>query len=408
MYKFYIKTNDTEIGPFSAQEMAEKNLADLVQVREEAMGGTWFFANTYDFDELAQEEREMPKETSQNDAEKAPQFVMEDFIDDAERGLPEAQYRLALCYMNGEGAAHNAEKAFEWFAKAVEQGHADAQKWLGNCYSKGTGVQMDSAKAYEWFRKSAEQGNADAQNQLGCCYYNAEGVSQDYAEAVKWFQKAADQDEPNGMANLGMCYYNGVGVGKNYKTAVDWLTDAAERGIDYAQYYLGLCYLKGRGIKKDANQAATWFQKAADQGYEEAKNRTADLDKAFLNLRKWSWGGFVMPIIWGPCNGVYWPLAVLVLGIASVIIVPLMTVMMDDDGEIVAMISSFVSSFVAIATRIVLGIMGRRLSWDALQDQCDAKTFANRMRIWDNVALTIFIVQVVVFGFAFLLSDIMS
>lgn len=57
-FRFYIKTQGAEEGPFSAQEMSEMTLADMVQVREESVGNTWFPANYFDFDELAQEERE--------------------------------------------------------------------------------------------------------------------------------------------------------------------------------------------------------------------------------------------------------------------------------------------------------------------------------------------------------------
>ena len=56
-FRFYIKTQGAEEGPYSAQEMSEMNLANWVQVREVSMGNTWFPANNFDFYELAQDEK---------------------------------------------------------------------------------------------------------------------------------------------------------------------------------------------------------------------------------------------------------------------------------------------------------------------------------------------------------------
>lgn len=41
----------------------------------------------------------------------------------AEQGNAEAQYRLGVCYYNGEGAETDYKKAMKWFCKATEKGH---------------------------------------------------------------------------------------------------------------------------------------------------------------------------------------------------------------------------------------------------------------------------------------------
>ena len=50
--------------------------------------------------------------------------------------------------------------------KAAEKGDADAQCKLGVCYLHGEGVEKDEHEAVKWYRKAAEQGNADAKEAL--------------------------------------------------------------------------------------------------------------------------------------------------------------------------------------------------------------------------------------------------
>lgn len=49
---------------------------------------------------------------------------------EAQRGNPEAQYRLAGMYRLGQGTAKNDSLAREWYSKAAKLGHAKAQKRL--------------------------------------------------------------------------------------------------------------------------------------------------------------------------------------------------------------------------------------------------------------------------------------
>ena len=55
----------------------------------------------------------------------------------AEQGLPDAQYSLGNAYYNGDGVAEDVEVAMEWYRKAAEQGQADAQQMLGDLANDG-------------------------------------------------------------------------------------------------------------------------------------------------------------------------------------------------------------------------------------------------------------------------------
>ena len=80
----------------------------------------------------------------------------------AERGDPEAQYRIGRMYEFGNGYPQDKAPGIAWIRKAAAQGHADAEQELGVVYAPGDGVKQDNVQAVAWFRKAAEQGDATA------------------------------------------------------------------------------------------------------------------------------------------------------------------------------------------------------------------------------------------------------
>lgn len=54
----------------------------------------------------------------------------------AERGDPEAEYKLGLAYDVGVGTPQDLGQAAAWYERAAEQGHAGAQFSLGLMYGK--------------------------------------------------------------------------------------------------------------------------------------------------------------------------------------------------------------------------------------------------------------------------------
>ncbi len=121
---------------------------------------------------------------------------------------------------------------------AAEKGDPDAQYDLGVCYSDGDGVEEDHAEAAKWYRKSAEQGYPEAQYDLATCYHNGDGVEKDPTEAAKWYRKAAGQGVPDALYDLGFCYYLGDGVEQDLGEAEKWWRMAAEQGSQDAAVLL--------------------------------------------------------------------------------------------------------------------------------------------------------------------------
>lgn len=79
-----------------------------------------------------------------------------------EMGDADAMCRFGVAYDNGNGVEKNAEKAVEWYLRAVERGSVRAMYHLGLSYKNGDGVEKSGSDAVEWFRRAAEKGDADA------------------------------------------------------------------------------------------------------------------------------------------------------------------------------------------------------------------------------------------------------
>jgi len=86
--------------------------------------------------------------------------------------------------------------------KAAEKGDPDAQYKLGAAYSFGNGLPKNDIKSVEWLTRAAQQGQSEAQFELGLHYLNGEGVASSEVEAYKWWRIAADKGHIRAQAIL--------------------------------------------------------------------------------------------------------------------------------------------------------------------------------------------------------------
>lgn len=80
---------------------------------------------------------------------------------------PDAAYRLARRYVEGDGIRRNAWEGLKWLRDAAERGHLRAQRELGEIYLNGfeeTGP--DYIEAERWLKTAADRGDAQAQEML--------------------------------------------------------------------------------------------------------------------------------------------------------------------------------------------------------------------------------------------------
>lgn len=73
-----------------------------------------------------------------------------------------AQYFLGRMYADGRGVEKSSEEAAKWFRKAAEKGVQEAQVRLAGFYEHGEGVPKDLEYAYGWYSVAAHLGSAKA------------------------------------------------------------------------------------------------------------------------------------------------------------------------------------------------------------------------------------------------------
>ncbi|GHT72265.1 hypothetical protein AGMMS49950_10680 [Endomicrobiia bacterium] len=76
---------------------------------------------------------------------------------------------LGISDIRKESISQYDKKTIYHLNMKAQQGDDEAQFKLGVIYLKGDGVKQDYKKAFKWYKKSAEQGNARAQNNLVGC-----------------------------------------------------------------------------------------------------------------------------------------------------------------------------------------------------------------------------------------------
>ena len=91
-------------------------------------------------------------------------------------------------------------ETFRNYLEAAEQGDAQAQYRLGRAYARGLGVERNNEEALKWLRKAAEKGDADAQFTLGGMYIKGQGVTKNYGTAYMWIAFALSKSDPASTA----------------------------------------------------------------------------------------------------------------------------------------------------------------------------------------------------------------
>jgi TPR repeat protein len=83
---------------------------------------------------------------------------VQSYQESAEKGDSDAQYKLGLLYLTGNGALQDFTEAARWIKLAAEQGYALAQYELGLIYRTGQGLAADPIQSYMWLNLAAAAG----------------------------------------------------------------------------------------------------------------------------------------------------------------------------------------------------------------------------------------------------------
>lgn len=172
----------------------------------------------------------------------------------ADAGDAEAQAKLAMIYLKGDGVAADQGAALRWGRAAALSGQPVAQYLLGALYREGGPVPADAAAAFRWFAASAEHGNLKAMHNLATAYAQGLGTEKDEAKAVVWFTRAAERGYVDSAFNLAVLYERGLGVAQDLKQALTWYGIAAQMGDAPAEQRAEI--LRGQISQEAAKRAA--------------------------------------------------------------------------------------------------------------------------------------------------------
>ncbi|MEJ2454277.1 MAG: tetratricopeptide repeat protein [Candidatus Thiodiazotropha sp.] len=84
----------------------------------------------------------------------------------------------------------NYRMAYRDFKALAEEGDAEAQYRLGMLLLFGQGVKQRVAEGLEWLKRAADNGSYLAANELAQIYTSGREVAPDEQEAMKWIERA--------------------------------------------------------------------------------------------------------------------------------------------------------------------------------------------------------------------------
>jgi TPR repeat protein len=139
-----------------------------------------------------------------------------DRMREAERGDVQAQFDLAVCYLEAKGTKPDPKAALIWSKKAAEQGHAEAAFNVGLAYTTGSGVERDPAIAAGWYKKAAYSGHVFSQFVLANHYTAGTGLEKNLPEAYALLNIVIGKADGT---TLAMAQKNLAGIEKEMSSA---------------------------------------------------------------------------------------------------------------------------------------------------------------------------------------------
>lgn len=114
----------------------------------------------------------------------------------AERGSPEACYRLGTLHSLGWGVPEDAREAFAWLERAARGGHPDGLMEAVHCLDAGRGTAADPERALRGLQMAVSGDLPRAWMTLGAWLYDGHNLPPDAALAHTCFKHAAARDYP--------------------------------------------------------------------------------------------------------------------------------------------------------------------------------------------------------------------
>ena len=150
------------------------------------------------------------------------------------RGLPAADYNLAVMHLKNELPNSSRQRAEQLLTRSARGGFVTAQLMLGRALENGDLGRRDLMLAHQWYEAAAESGSVEAQVAMGTAFYLGRGRAKDAARAAHWFREGAKGGDVGAMYLLASMYEQGDGVERNLRLARYWYDVAARNGDEAA------------------------------------------------------------------------------------------------------------------------------------------------------------------------------
>lgn len=241
----------------------------------------------------------------------------------ARQGIPEAQYNMGRCHLEGYGVEKNQHLALEYFQAAAQKSLAPAELELAKLYLTGiaanpdatpprNAVTPDEKKAFELLEKLSEQKNIDALL-IYIRYLLQKGDPSAPGKVVSLMEKAVKLDDdtarimlsdyllrqsdslrdekrarallekaaersPEAMAKLAFITEHGFGAPPQPEKAFKLYLQAMEKSFSpLAAARLANYYFSGKhGARQDVKQAVKLYTQAAAAGLPDAMTKLGD------------------------------------------------------------------------------------------------------------------------------------
>jgi TPR repeat protein len=211
------------------------------------------------------------------------------FVQAAQAGLRQAQYRVGRSYLMGLGVPPSIGEALRWLRRAAEAGETAAQTQLGalalqGVSDKGTqglfrracqefdSIRPDYKEAAHWCRLAAAAGSAEAKTLLGFIMTAGPEDYRDSAAGESLYREAAQAGWSRAQLGLAMALLR-EGTPESAAESLALLRPAAADGVAVAHHLQGMLSESGMVGSIDFTAAATSYKAAAELGYPPAQVR---------------------------------------------------------------------------------------------------------------------------------------
>ena len=196
---------------------------------------------------------------------------MDELIQKAKAGDPQAQYDLAQLYEYGDEENEidsDDELALEWYEKLAEEGYHEGFLGSAHVHTRMGHKSKNKVRIYEYNRKISEDiPGSEQYNKAVDCEHDGE-----FDAAADLLLEANDLGCPQAAYKLSAYVGSGTVFKYNFMAEMELLTDAAEAGLKEAMFRLAHCFEQADdNTVIDFDEAIKWYEAAIAAGEQNAK-----------------------------------------------------------------------------------------------------------------------------------------